>query len=291
MGVFSRSWDITKSSFSVMKKEGELFIFPILSSILSLILLAAITIPIILSTLGQAIVPEFGVITLILIAAFYFGTALIATFFNFCVVHTAALAFSGRPAHFWSTIGRAFSKLHIIIGWALLAATVGLILKILENAARNAKGVGKILLLITQAIFGLAWTLANIFVIQSMVYKASGPFTAIKESIYTLKKTWGESLVRYFGLGLAQFIVMLPVILIGIGVIALGAFSGSIAIIVIGVLFLIVMLVAIGLFFGVANQIFNTALYVYAQTGYIPNGFNEDQLRNAFKQNNMKLLR
>ena len=37
--------------------------------------------------------------------------------------------------------------------------------------------------------------------------------------------------------------------------------------------------------FKVANDIFNTALYVYATKGKIPSEYNRETLKNAFKQN------
>ena len=38
-----------------------------------------------------------------------------------------------------------------------------------------------------------------------------------------------------------------------------------------------------GLVFVVANTIFNTALYVYANQGQVASGFNKEIVRNAFK--------
>ena len=47
------------------------------------------------------------------------------------------------------------------------------------------------------------------------------PTEAIKKSIDTYKKTWGESLVRYFGLGLMQFLFMMLGIVVIVGLVIL----------------------------------------------------------------------
>ncbi len=54
---------------------------------------------------------------------------------------------------------------------------------------------------------------------------------------------------------------------------------GIIITIVIAVLYFL----GVILVFNVANTIFNTALYVYADTGKIPEGFGQEIMQNAFK--------
>ena len=54
---------------------------------------------------------------------------------------------------------------------------------------------------------------------------------------------------------------------------------GIIITIVIAVLYFL----GVILVFNVANTIFNTALYVFAATGKIPEGFSQEIMQNAFK--------
>lgn len=283
MNVFSRSWEITKSTFEVMKKEKELFLFPILSIIFSLIFSISLLFPKIILYFfrGDAIV--WSTLDFFLLFINYLGLVFIATFFNVCVVYTSANAFSNKESKFTKTIRFAFSKFHIIFFWSLLAATISLFLKIIERIAEKIKGIGGILLLITGAIFGLAWNVATIFVIPSLVYRGLGPIDSIKNSVGVLKKTWGETLIKYLGMGYTFFLIFL---------------SGTSLFLLIGFLFskispFLVLFVLLGfflfvflllLFFSVANNIFNTALYVYAETGIVPEAYSEFVMKNAFKK-------
>lgn len=265
MGAFSRSWEITKLSFSVIKYDKELLAFPIISAIFSFAFIIAMIFP--------AIIAEgtTGLDYLVLFVV-YLGLAFIATFFNVAVVYTAKTRFSGGNSKFVEALKFSLSKIHLIFFWALLSATVGLILKIIEDRAGSFAAI-------ISRIIGFLWSVAIIFVVPSMVYDNKSPFAAIKQSIFVLKKTWGENIIKVIGLGFVQtlfffagiiFFGLLTFLMINTG------FAVLIPIILAGIYFVLLFLV-----FSVANQIFNTALYVYANTGNVPSGFNSEVLNNA----------
>ncbi len=280
---FSRSWQITKLSFGVIRKDRELLLFPLLATIFSLIFSLAMLFPTVIALILKGIGPEaYGILEYIVIFVTYLGLAVIATFFNVCVVYTTKRRFEGGNATFGESIRFGLSKIHLIFVWGLVSATVGLILRVIDSMAERAGKVGYILLKITAFILGVAWSIVTIFVVPGMVYHNLGPFEAIKRSAETLKKTWGENLFRYFGLGLAQLIfVVLGLIGAFILFFALAGLgpAGMIAAIVIAILYF----VAIGLTFSAANTIFSTALYVYADTGKLPEGYSEEIVKNAFR--------
>lgn len=282
--TFKRSWEITKLTFHVMKEDKELILYPILAGIFSLMFILALLVPtIIVAVFEQAGVPAFGIIEYILLFIVYFGLAFIATFFNTCVVYTAKKRFEGGNATPGETFKFAFSKIHLIAMWSALAATVGLLLRVLENMARKAKGLGGVLLHILRSVLGLAWSLVTIFVVPAMVYHDLTPFDAIKKSISVLKKTWGESLVRYLGLGMVQglvtFLVLIPIIILSIGFFVTGAFIA----VAVMILLAIIWVTMVTMVFNIANSIFNTALYEYASSGNVPGGYTKDMMEHAFK--------
>ncbi len=284
MGVFSRSWEITKLTFSIMKKEKELFIFPILSIIFSILFVLAIAFPTVIIHLFREESFVFGFLEFAFLFMAYFGLAFIATFFNVCVVYTTAIAFSREEAKFTRTIKFAFSKIHIIFLWSILSATVGLILKMIESVAKKAKGAGKFALLLVRGILGMAWSIVTIFVMPILVYENLGPFAAIKKSIQILKETWGEYLVKTIGMGLSAFIFIILGIIIGIPIIILGAIAGGIIGFLITLFLVFVYLISVMILFSVANQIFDTALYVYAESGEVPGPYTKEIMQNTFKQ-------
>jgi uncharacterized protein (DUF697 family) len=129
----------------------------------------------------------------------------------------------------------------------------------------------------------MAWGIVTLFVVPGMVYKNLSPFDAIKDSVEALKKTWGESLVRYYGLGLIQGLLFILGIFVFLGLVFVAIPLGGVAIAVLIILGIIYSITLI-LLFGVADSIFNTALYVYANTGKVPNAYTSKEMSNAFRR-------
>lgn len=286
MGVFSRSWEITKVSFSTVGKDKEMLWFPFLSAIFSGIFSFAMLFPTVITQLlnDPNSYGAFDAFEYLFVFLTYLGLAFIATFFNVCVVYTTKIRFDGGNATFGQSLKFAFSKIHLIFMWSLLSATVGLILYILEQAAQSAGKYGAILIRILRGLLGAAWSIMTIFVVPGMVYYDLGPGKAIKKSVETLTKTWGESLVRYFSMGLIKFIFgFLGLIVCGIGTYFL-FLALQITGLLIGIGIFIVFLIVLSLVFGVAESVYNTALFVYADKKTVATGYNSNIMQNGFKE-------
>jgi hypothetical protein len=288
MGTFERSWQLTKLSFGVIKQDSEMLLFPFLAGFFSLLLSGALLVPTVLidllrhNTRGVAHL-HFDAIAYVLLGVSYLGLSFIATFFNVCVVYTTKTRFEGGDATFFDSIKFAFSKLHLIFAWSLVAATVGLLLHLLDQVAQRAGVFGRIIIGIVRAALGAIWSIVTLFVVPAMVYEDVGPFDAIKRSAETLKATWGESLVRYYGLGLVQFLFwVLGFVMAGAVIYALVAVSAPMVVFVAVIAALIVYFLAVVLIFSVANAVFNTALYAYAN-GRAPAAFQSVNLGEAFR--------
>jgi hypothetical protein len=285
MNAFSRSWELTKVTFDVINKDRELLWFALLSFFFSTIFAVVMIVPTVLATLMNEGFSQdsLQLFEYVIIFITYFGLAFIATFFNVCVVYTTKVRFEGGNATFGESLKFALSRFWLIVQWSLLAATVGLLMRLLENFARRLGRPGQIVVGILIALIGMAWTIVTIFVVPVLVYEGLGPVDAVKKSIQVIKKTWGESLIKAIGLGLIQFLIMLGIIiaagLLTYGLSTMFEMKGLLIGIGIGVLLLLL----VGLVFSVASTIFNTALYVYANNGQIASGFNEDIIKGSFK--------
>jgi hypothetical protein len=281
MGAFARSWKLTKLTFKVMQKDKELVLFPILAGTFSLTFIAAMVFP----TIITAILKEQQISNLLfygILFLTYLGLAIIATFFNMCVVYTAKTRFEGKNATFGDSVRFAFSRFGIILAWSLLAATVGLILRVIDNAAERMGGIGELLLKITTSLLGGTWSLVTIFVVPSMVYKNIGLVDAIKNSFATLKKTWGETLIGGVGFWLAKLaLLVVDIAIFFVLLFVLPHVAGGAVIIAVFAL-AVIYFIGIVVFFNLANAIFSTALYQYAQTGKVPQGFDKSSMRDAF---------
>ena len=284
MGSWARSKQITRMCFEVIRADKEMLLFPLLAGIFSIAFALAMLFPTIIVHILRHEHVVFEPLHYVLTFVTYLGLAFVATFFNVCTVYTTKVRLEGGDATFGQSIGFALSRIHLILAWSLVAATVGLLLHMLDNMARRVGGIGKLLLAILRSLLGAAWSLITIFVVPAMVYEGLGPFAAIKRSIETLKATWGESLIRYYGLGFVQFVLLLPAFIV-MGAMIPAMDGGVPAEVGLGVWALgFVYIMAVILVFQVANTVFNTALYVYAGQGRVPTGFDAEVMKGAFQQ-------
>jgi len=288
MNVFRRSWKLTKLTFTVINKDKELLIFALLSFFFSAMFAVAMVYPALLPYLTDTHWSEETQLLVQLGCLFvtYIGLAFIATFFNVCVVYTAKTRFEGGNATFMQSLAFAFSRWFRILQWSLVSATVGLVLNLLQQATQKLGKVGEFIGNAVTGILGMAWTVLTLFVIPVLVYEDKGPFAAIKRSVEVIGKTWGESLVKGIGLGLVQFLTYLLLILATAG----SAYSlyepanlvGAVAAVGVGILLLLLT----ALVFSVANTVFNTALYVYAKSGKVAEGFDSEVISAAVRTSN-----
>jgi len=281
MGAFNRSWEITQLAMDVIRKDKELLLFPLIGGIFSILFLLAMLFPTVIAhlTAGEAI----GFAHYIILFLTYLGLAFIATFFNTCVVYTTKIRFEHGDATFRESIMFALRKTHKILAWSLVAATMGVLLRMLDSIAERMGNTGRTILKIINPLIGMVWSIVTIFVIPAMVYHDVGPLDAIAKSVRTLKKTWGESLIRYYGLGFVQFFFLIIGVAVTIGLFLLTYQWGKWAV-VLTILLAAVYFIGVILLFNVANQIFNTALYIYADTGKVPLDFDTEHLENAFRR-------
>jgi hypothetical protein len=284
MNAFSRSWELTKSTLSVMRQDKEIFAFPILAILTSIVFFVIFGLFAFFAG-AFTLISGFSIAILgyVLLFIMYLFLAFIITFFAVCVVYTASIRFNGKDATMGQSISFATRRIGKIMLWAITSATVGIIIKLIENAAQRAKGMGKIILSIFNSILGLAWNISTIFILQGIVYKNLGPFSAIKDSVTTLKKTWGENLIRYFGFGIIESTIIFIGLLILAPIAILTFLGGSVIGLLVVISLIIVYIFSITIFFNLAEGVFNTALYIYANTGKFPQGFTEEQLKSTFK--------
>ena len=278
MNVFSRSWEVTKSTFSVMLKNKKMFWFAIADGFLSVLAFApAIFVGIMLAFIDGA--P--GTLFILSIIFGYFLAYFFTVFFDVAVVYTAKREFSNKHANTGEILGFTFSRLKPIIGWTLINGTIGLVLKGAKGKGRNGQrnaGGG-----IISNLLGAAWSILTIFVIPNIVYENKGPINAIKDSFATVKRTWGELLVRWFGLGIAESLVLIPGLVL-FGLIGFLGFELGITPLLAGAIILFVIYsIVVAVVFTIANQVFDTALYEYVKNGKVPANYKEDTLKNAFK--------
>ncbi len=201
MGKFARSWALMKASANILRQDKELMLFPLLAGLASLVVIATFAWPVF--TLishhhadfeGQRkhVSPLFMLVSFL----FYFVQYGVVIFFNVALASAALIRLDGGNPTLGDGIRTAMSKLPNIIGYALIAATVRMILRALQE---RFGFVGRIVV----GLLGFGWTVATFLVVPVLAAQDVGPIDAVKRSATALKDTWGENLIGNAGIGVA----------------------------------------------------------------------------------------
>jgi hypothetical protein len=272
----SNSFALARSSWRVLREDKKLVLFPVLSGIACVLVLISFAVPFIaMPQLVNDLQQQAPWALYVIGFAFYFVNYFVIIFFNAALVSCALMRFNGAEPTLGDGLRAASLRLPQILLWALVSATVGLLLKAIENAHEK---VGQIV----SAILGTVWSIITYFVVPVLVVEKVGPFAAIRRSTEILKKSWGEALVGHLGIGLFILLLALPGILmlfLGIMLIAMGKMA------VLGVLFLVLALLYLLMVSAAGSAlqgIFVSALYQYASHGEAPHGFDQSTLAHAF---------
>ncbi len=273
MEKFSNTWSLMAASWDLLKKDKEILVFPLISGICCLVVLGSFAIPIIATGIHSpdAAAPSapvgYGMLFL-----FYFCNYFIITFFNTAIVACAAHRMNGNDPTVSYGMQAAFERFSPIFGWALLQATVGLILRMIED---RSDLIGKIV----AGLLGMAWTVTSFLVVPILVVEKMGPIDALKESAALLRKTWGEQLIGNFSFGLVFLVLAIPAFIFGVFGFMSGSGIGAIA----GILLAVMYFIGLALIQSALQAIFQTAIYFYARDNKAPQGFDNAALANAVR--------
>jgi len=205
----ANGWELAKESWGVLKMDKELVVFPLLSGVACLLVLASFATPLFMTGYIDALSddPEAfqSPVSWVIAFAFYFVNYFVIVFFNSALVASALIRFRGGDPTLSDGFGAAMNRLPQIAAWALVSATVGILLRAVEQAHEKAGSL-------ISAILGTAWSIMTYFVVPVLVVEKVGPFEAVKRSVGVLKRTWGEALAANFGIGFIVFVAMLPAI-------------------------------------------------------------------------------
>jgi hypothetical protein len=269
---FSRSWELAKASAAVIRSDKELLLFPVMSGLVSLVLLATFILPIFLLKLFENGSEALGVVLTFL---FYFCSYSVTFFFNSALVAAALIRLNGGDPTVSDGLNAAKARVAPILGYAAIAATVGMAL----NAMRNNND--SFIVRMIGAGLGVAWTLSTFLVVPVLVNENVGPIDAIKESVGLLKKTWGENIVGNVGIGMAFGLIFVGAIVVGmVLVFGAAALSPSLALVV-GAL-VVLALVFLGIVQSALSSVYSAALYRYATVGDAGVGFENTAIATAF---------
>jgi Family of unknown function (DUF6159) len=280
MGKIGNTWALVKQSFAILREDEELMLLPVLSAISCILVTLSL-----LAGSGLFVYPQlraamaaqgswhpsnallFGGMFL-----FYLANYFVIVFFNTALVSAASIRLEGGNPTVRDGLRTAWSRVGVIFQWAILAATVGMILRMIED---RSSLIGRIV----ASVVGMAWTLATFFVVPILAFEDLGPLEALKRSAHLFRSNWGEEVVGTFSFGLIFFLLALPGILLTILGGSLAGGTGA----VIGASLMAIYFIFLAVVSASAHGIFLAALYRYANQGEVSAGFSQNTLSSAWQ--------
>ena len=269
----SRSWELAKASASVLRSDKELLLVPVLSGLAAMIVAATFLVPAFAMKVFDG---DAGVGSFVLGFLFYLCQYFVIFFFNAALVAAAMIRLEGGDPTVADGLRAARERIGPILGYAAIAATVGMLLQAMKNKENN------VVMRIVGSLLGVAWTLASFLVVPVLVMQNVGPIDAIKRSVELLKRTWGENAIGNVGIGLVFGLVTALVVVVAAVLVFLAAsVSGALAVTV--AVFAVLALVTLGIIQSALAGVYSAALYRYATVGEAPAGFSGTGLQTAFQ--------
>lgn len=279
----SRSWSLAGQCWDVLKQDPALLVFPLMSSIALLVLLGSFALPVLALSHGlQALADDSTAHAsrlsfYITMYAFYVVSYTVMMFFNSALIGVALKRLDGESASIGEGLQMAWANLPAILGYAVIAATVGTILRAIEDRVGL---IGRIVI----AIIGAGWTLATAMTLPVLVQEDVGPIEAISRSLDLLKRNWGENLIGNGGISIGIAVIMIPiVILVALLMIAAISTHAMGSIVLAGVIFILTLII-VGLVSTTLHTIYTAALYRFATGAKDNAGIDGDLLAAAYRQ-------
>jgi uncharacterized protein DUF6159 len=274
MGTLSRSWDLLSQSFALLKSEKELMWLPVISAIFSIFATVIICGGGVLFVMPAGPIPQDPASQRVLeqhlapfIFLFYVATYSVTVYFNVALVSIAADRLAGGHATLSDGLQVAWDRKWSILQWALLAATLGTILQMIE---RRSSFLGRILVRGTAMIFALA----SFFVAPVLAAQNMGPMQALFHSSQIFKQQWGEEVAGGFSFQLISLLLAL----LGALPPAMGVHRFGQTGLMVGFAISIVYWLVLAVVISAARGVFVAVLYRYATEGRLPPGFNASEL-------------
>lgn len=260
-----RSFDLVRASFHILRQDKHLMLFPAISAVAMVLVLLGFALPVV----GLAPVDGLGKGGLYSVAfLFYVVQYFVIVYFNVALVGAVMVRLDGGSPTLGDGLRVANGRLGAILGYAVISATVGVILRAIQE---RVGFIGRLIV----GVIGASWAIATYMVVPVIVASDRGPVDAISESAALLKRTWGENLAGQGGLGVAFGLVYFLLVgsAIGLGVLVFSHTGTSPALLLPFLLIFGLAFMACILAQSTLSGIYSAVLYRYAVDGSDTPGF------------------
>lgn len=271
-------------SFSIVKKEKRMIVFPLLSHALVLSLVALICWGLYAryglhifdkQTLGYLKhIPksEIFVAQIVIFFTLIFVGTLIATTTSIGLVDYAIDRFQNKPTTVGRSLGKALSRFGTVALWSIISTAIGIILALIRE---NKKTQG-IMRFILDDLLTMTWGIATFFAVPVIAQQNLGALASIKQSARLMKQTFGQTVGGQFGFGsimLVSFFVISPLT---------GILLTLITNPMIGITAAILIFMFTAIMVNTATTVFKAAVYQFANN-QSTGAFGSDVIKASFK--------
>jgi hypothetical protein len=269
-----------KASWRVLRSNPALALFPVVSTAVLLLIVAVFGgfAYGIFPWLRDGVQPEGGQAVAGAVTLFVFMAVAytIVIYFNSALTVAVMQQLEGGAPSLKNGLRLAGQHKRAIVGYALISATVGLVLSFIREKGGALGQLGA-------WIGDIAWNLATFFVVPVLVTRNIGPIDAIRESGGLFKRTWGQQVASNAGVGLFSFALLLAAVAVGGVFVALGAAVGLLPLLIFGVVVGVVLIAGALTIGATLSSIFRVVLYRFATNGQVVQPFDDSDVRNAFR--------
>ncbi|MFL6708750.1 MAG: DUF6159 family protein [Massilia sp.] len=271
----SRSFDLIKASATVLRAQRQLLLFPLIAGAAMTFIVVSFLIPLFASgSFDHAERGGFSPMTYSLTFLLYVINYFIMFYFNTALVACVMQHFDGGTPTLSDGMRAANARFGAILGYAVISATIGMVLRAIQERVPFA---GKVIV----ALIGAGWAVASFLVVPVLVVQNTGPIESVRESASLMRCTWGENVAGQAGMGFAFGLIQLAVVTVAALLTAV-VVTMHLAVLVIPILVLtVVAVLGVMLTHTALTGIYSATLYRYAETGKVE-GFDDGVLSTAF---------
>ena len=271
MGFFARlrtGWALATDSVGVLRREPSLVVFPVLAGVAGTAFMGLV--------LGGSLLVGGDPGPLVYAGLFvvYLGSTFIASFFAAALTWNAREVFRGEDPALRDGLDAAWANRGELLVWAVVAAVVGVALRVLERQRGPVADIAA-------ALFGVAWGVLTYFVVPVIVFEDVGTRELFERSGATFRDTWGETVGAGFGVGIITGLFTLVGLVLAVLVFLV--LGGSALGFVGGLVLAVLVLLTASLAGSALGSIAKTALYLYATEGEQPAGFEDVDFATAVR--------
>ena len=250
---------LLRASFELFRANRRMIWLPIMAGISSAVAFLAIS-----GLVAVPLVKAYGSSRLDVLYLYpgLVASSFLGAYFNLALVFAANEQIEGRFIGIPEALAMAWARRRVIFSWALLSATVGVVIQFVD---RRLGIFGRL----AGVLGGLAWAIANYMVIPILAFEDVGPVEAVKHSSHLLKTTFGSlarGALRFGALLVVWMIPAVVLIAVGAGMASAGSTLVGLAVAGIGVIGFFV----VSMYVSAAGMYMRTILYRYATGKSVP---------------------